>query len=232
MFCVHCGAAGAVAFCAACGKRQITSTTGSPEHDKDDDVLDAIVAELDWVDSIQYETLLANPEPRERIAAAAARRSTPGVTSEDLLTIFDAVSPIGFSLSKLSTAIVPISDKLGFKTGKQSQAVFDAPPGRVLLAVLCTLARKSLEIAEVQQAPERCALTAEIPSGLVTNRGRLSALVEQFPGFVQVSLRTHIMGQWYDWGKSSRMLDELLSAIHSDLTEQRQGQPPRFRRVA
>ncbi len=232
MFCVHCGAEGAATFCPLCGlHQQATDRSMPPQLESgygDEEIVEALVA---WPESIQYETLLGDSEVRERIAAAA-RHATAGVTGEDLLAVFDAVSPIGFSLGKLTTAILPIYDKLGIKTQRQSQGIFDAAPGRVMLAVLCTLAAKSLVIAEVHQDADRCSLIADIPSGLITNRGQLAILIEMNQKYVQLSLATTISGQWYDWGKSQRMMDELFSAVHADLTEQQRGQAPRYRRVA
>jgi hypothetical protein len=162
----------------------------------------------------------------------AGRTAVEGVTGDDLLAIFDAISPIGFSLGKFTHAILPVYDKLGIKTGLQSQAVFEAPPGRVMLAVLCTLAAKSLTIANVHQDPVNCSLSAEIPSGLFTNRGKLHILIEVHETHVSLSLSTTISGQWYDWGKSKRMIDEIHQAVHRDLTSQQSGRPPRYRRIA
>lgn len=243
MYCVHCGADNAATFCAACGRRQHVDRKVQFESDvveadlSDSDPSSAssdgstVQSSICWTESIQYETVLANPEPRERISAAG-RRATEGVTGDDLLAVFDAVSPIGFSLGKFTNAILPIYDKLGIKTDRESQAMFDAPPGRVMLAVLCTLAAKSLAIADVRQDPNKCSLSAEIPSGLITNRGKLHVLISVQDLDVQVSLATTISGQWYDFGKSKRLIDEMFEAIHGDLTSQQSGRPPRYRRVA
>lgn len=243
MYCIHCGADNAATFCAACGQRQ---SVDSKVH-FESDVVEADVSNSEpsssssdgstaqssicWTESIQYETVLASPEPRERILAAG-RRASKGVTGDDLLAVFDAVSPIGFSLGKFTNAILPIYDKLGIKTDRESQAIFDAPPGRVMLAALCTLAAKSLAIADVCQDPGKCSLSAEIPSGLITNRGKLHVLISVHDLYVRVSLATTISGQWYDFGKSKRLIDEMFEAIQGDLTSQQSGRPSKYRRVA
>jgi hypothetical protein len=183
------------------------------------------------LESIHYETVLAHAEPRERILVAG-RGATEGVTGDDFLAVFDAVSPIGFSLGKLTNAILPIYEKLGIKTDRESQAIFDAPPGRVMLAVLCTMAAKSLAIADVRQDSSQCSLSAKIPSGLITNRGKLHVLISVQELHVRVSLATSISGQWYDFGKSKRLIDEMFDSIHRDLTSQQAGLSPRYRRVA
>ncbi len=237
MYCVHCGADGAETFCAACGRRQqpdnqLRSGSNVPQSDTGDSEAHCHeLAPIAWTESIQYETVLANSEARQRISAAG-QKGRKGVTGEDLLAIFDAVSPIGISLEKLTNAILPIYDRMGIKTNRDSQAIFDAPPGRVLLAVLCTLAAKSLTIEKVCQDLNSCAFSAEIPSGLITNRGMLQVLILVEEQCVRVSIGITISGQWYDFGKSKRLIDEMLAAIHGDITTQQMGHPPRYRRVA
>lgn len=246
MFCVHCGGDGAGRFCPTCGQRQPLSGAAQPNPNRaaedispenvteevTEEVIEAVIADEEpWAESIHYQRVLDHPESRRRIAAAG-RGASPGVTGEDLLAVFDAVSPIGFSLGKFTQAILPIYDKLGIKTSQQAQATFDAPPGRVLSAILCTLAGRSLEIREVRQGSDRCSLHAQIPAGLVTNRGHLSILVERQGGGVHVSLTIHISGQWYDWGKSTRLMDALLADIRTDLASQLAGLSLGDRRVA
>lgn len=236
MFCVHCGAEGAARFCPACGRRQSladseTTTTARPQlhqPEADETIVEALLVESD---SIRYEEILADAQARERIATAG-RGAIQGVTSEDLLAVFDAVSPIGISLGKLTTAIMPIYDKLGIKTSRHSQAIFDAPPRSVMLAVLCTLAAKGMVVKEVHQDVDKCSLITDIPPGLITNRGQMVVLIAVTEQYVQVSFATTISGQWYDWGKSERMMDDLFASIRADLTDQHHGQQPKFRRVA
>ncbi|GAA4463102.1 hypothetical protein [Novipirellula rosea] len=231
MYCVHCGADGAATFCAKCGQRQEPLVGDDPPSaESSDSIIEAvdnkaavIEAVIHWTDSIQYETVLASDDARKRITLAA-RDSRQGVTGEDLLAVFDAVSPIGFSLVKLSKVILPICDKLGLKTDRHATEVFFAPPGRVLLATLCALAAKSLMIAEVHQDIDKCSLTAELPSTLITNCGKLHLLLEESDGCVQVSVATTISAQWYDWGKSKRLIAEIFAAIDSDLHLQQSDQ--------
>lgn len=245
MFCVHCGADGAETFCATCGRRQRAETQipperapgqkeqrdfGSGSNDSDSELSKHRQPEC-WIRSLQYHVVLASPEPRERISAAS-RKATKGVTGDDLLAVFDAVSPIGISLGKLTHAILPLYDKIGIKIDRESQALFDAPPGRVILAVLCTLATKSLAIADVHQDSNRCSLSADLPWGLMTNPGKVHVLIMEDGPHVRVSLAVRISGQWYDFGKSKRLIDELFQLIQDDLTSQQSGRPSGYRRVA
>ena len=229
MFCVHCGADGAVKFCAQCGKSQTTAT----ETANQDAPLIATLVECDvpWTRTLDYAHVINQPEPRQRIAEAG-RRAENQLSGEDLLAVFDAVSPIGVSISKLTNAIVPIFDKLGFHTSHQSQGVFQAEPGRVLLAGLCTFAGRSLTIKNVHQGEMECSLLADIPLGLFTNPGQVVAVFRMAGPNVTVALSTRIKGQWHDWGKSKRMIDDIYSSIQFDLTRQQQGTLAPFRRVA
>jgi hypothetical protein len=171
----------------------------------------------DWVHSLDYETVLHTAVPRERIAMAT-RRVKAGVGGEDLLKLFDKVSPYGIPLAKLNNAVLPIYEKLGIKTGQQFSLSFNAPAGHVMLALLCALAERGLGISDVQQAVDRCTLVAEVPLGFITNRGRLMInLQSQVSGQIELAIATEILGQVFDWGRSKRLSDELSAAIHREL---------------
>lgn len=246
MYCVHCGVAGAANFCASCGQSQGSiptppkphlteasdvSLTIVPRGHSDADPTQQLDRELDWTSSLDYESILNQAHARDRIAAAS-RRASPSVTGDDILEVFDAVSPIGFSLGKFTKAILPIYEKLGFKTDRRAQCLYDTPPGRLMLATLCSIASHALTIDEVQQASQKCSLSTEIPSSLYTNRGRLNILIEDCQTYCQITMTTRISGQWYDWGKSNRLANNILDAVLADLSDQQRGQCPQFRRVA
>ncbi len=184
-----------------------------------------------WTRDLDYQAVLATQFARDRLAAAAWG-ITPGLTADDLLGIFDAVSPVGVSLQKLNGALLPIYDKIGIKTLRWARGSFTAAPGRVLLSLLCALAKNSLEVTDVHQASMQCGLTVKIPSSLYTNQGELLVLLRQEADEVLVEIRTRIFGQYFDWGKSKRLIDELFVRISDDLTDQLAGVRPVQRRVA
>lgn len=246
MYCVHCGAAGAAKFCASCGQSQGSieqpsepgaielndvSLTVASRAVSDVNPSKELVRDFDWTTSLDYEMILRQAHARDRIAAAS-RGKGASVTGDDILEVFDAVSPIGFSLGKFTKAILPIYEKLGFKTDRHAQGIYDTQPGRLMLATLCSFAAHALTIDQVHQAPDKCSLSTEIPSSLYTNRGRLSILIENCQTYCQITLTTSISGQWYDWGKSNRLTNNILDAILTDLTDQQRGHRPLFRRVA
>ncbi len=252
MYCIHCGADGAAKFCGSCGQRQervlpfvLPSSAMRADSDCvvsiDDVAIDDVSIEataidvdehgLDWTQSIDYERILQHEHVRARIAAAS-RTVGPGVTGDDILEIFDAVSPVGFSLGKFAKAILPVYDKLGIKTNHQARCIYDTTSGRLMLATLCTIASHSLVIDHVNQAPTQCSLDLEIPTGLITNKGKLGILIGRFESYCQITLQTSISGQWYDWGKSNRLMTSILAGIMTDLTHQQGGRVPQFRRVA
>ena len=127
---------------------------------------------------------------------------------------------------------MPIVDKLGIRTTNQSQAVWQVDAGRVLLAYLCSLASKSLEVTDVQQEVDSCSLSAKIPLGIITNPGKVVTKLESNSGWVRATLVVTISGQWYDWGKSKRLIEDILVGINADLIDQNAGQTVPFQRVS
>jgi hypothetical protein len=223
MYCVHCGADGAAAFCRQCGKSQ--------------DADAPIVASLPparpnaWTNQLQYRALLEYDEPRARIRAASKRAKT-GISGEDVLAVLDAVIPSPIALSKVTHVMVPIVDRLGIRTKNELQAVWQAQPGRVLLGFVCSLATKSLSVTDVEQEAAECTLSANVPLGIFTNPGVVNAKFETQSGWVRGTFRITIAGQWYDWGKSKRLLEELVAGINHDLADQTGDSQIRYQRVA
>lgn len=208
MYCFRCGAPDVGAFCPACGQNQSAASRGAPERPAEP----VVEATLAWSDSLNYELVIADAEVRQHLSAVQPS-GLRGVSGDDLLKVFDAVSPIGFSLGKLSSAVLPIYDKLGIKTQHQSEAKFHTPAGRLMLAALSSLAHKSLTIDAVEQGTNQCLLISKIPSGLITNRGQLSILLERQGPAVRVVMSTTLSAQLYDWGKSKRLQQELFELI-------------------
>ena len=111
MYCIHCGAEQAANYCRKCGKSQTVATSDASQvHDAQVIQTSQCIDRDDWVKHLDYHQLLRCEEPRRRIAAASSK-SKPGVTGDDVLALFEAVSPTKLSISKLTHAIVPIVDK-------------------------------------------------------------------------------------------------------------------------
>jgi hypothetical protein len=232
MYCVQCGAGGAARFCRECGKSQsLDIQDGSTVFVEPNTAVSKASLTDDWAQGLDYHRLLEFDEPRKRLVAAS-KRSKSGVTGDDVLAIFEAVSPSKISWSKLTHAIVPFVDKLGIRTSNRTQADWQAPAGRVLLAYLCTLASHSLEVTEVQQEEDSCILSAKIPLGIITNSGKVTTKLETQSGWVRATMVVTISGQFYDWGRSKRLLEDFLAGINADLMEQDASGKAKLRRVA
>jgi hypothetical protein len=200
MLCSNCGQVGAGTFCPGCGRRLAPP-----------DVLPAD----DWSHEVRYAVLLHFPEVRARIA-----RSGDGVrkkmTGEDWLGLYDAVmKPFngGVSLKTVAAIVAPLYARIGIKTGKSRSEVYRSPPGRVIVDVLCALARNGLPLTEVHQAADGCVLEAGLPSDLWSFAGQVIVTVNRAGPVTTVKAATTIPGTWFDWGKSGRCLDRLFGAL-------------------
>lgn len=219
MFCPECGVEGHGKFCVECGTR-ISSTT-SREEDKQPEELTG-----DWTQEICYERLIRYPFVRDQLILAGRRRPNR-ISGEQLLKFYDTVASPEVSLEKLNVAMLPILERMGIKSGSQAEREFLAAPGRVLLAVLCGLAGGGYDIEDAEQMSDGCILTAFLPSTLITNRGQIIVTVMQSaensdaedadkPALpVKVHAAAKISGQFFDWGKSKRILAELIQGIAS-----------------
>ncbi len=202
MYCHQCGAKAHGAFCSACGTKVITASSAveSPP--------------LDWSSEIRYEVLLRVPEVRELIARYASQ-STTRMSADEFLELCDhAVAPlVGVSLAKIAAIAQPIYATLGVKTGKMHRELLPVPAGRVLVATMCSLARRGRRINNVEQGEDGCLLKAELPSDLWSVAGEMLVTIERQEQGSIVEAATVIKGQLYDWGKSARVLKEFFDDI-------------------
>lgn len=207
MYCTECGASGAGKFCGECGTPLASKGRQEPTPEP-------VVPGFDWSQSLDYARVTAVPEVRDRIdrAAAASQR----LTGEEFLQVLDAVTQPFTILpaSVMAKLVKPLNDRLGYKTGKARAELVAAPPGRVLAALLCALATEGYNLTKVEQKPDLCRLQAAMPPDVWTiTGGELSLQVARAAGGATVAAEVVIKGQLYDWGKSSRGLERLFTAL-------------------
>ncbi|XGB38461.1 MAG: hypothetical protein LVT47_08490 [Cyanobacteria bacterium LVE1205-1] len=160
-----------------------------------------------WDKTTSYEELLSIQSVRDLIAhhATLSKRFMSG--EEFLKSCNIAFVPL------IGSIVQPIYAKLGIKTGKTRSASFNKPPGKILVALLCSLARNGRKVCRVQQGQDGCVIEAIIPSDLWSWEGNLVVSVQSKGDDTYVEAATVIKGQLYDWGKSNRCLEGLFSDL-------------------
>lgn len=200
MFCSNCGTEASGNFCSKCGA-PLKDAPASPS---------AVVT--DWSQEVRYDQLIRIPEVRDVVGrhAAMARKNLSG---EDVLGLFDKVLPLGVSLEKLGAVVQPIYAQLGMKTGKERSESLSSPPGTVIVAALCSLARNGQALQQVRQFEDGCLLEASLPSDIWSWQGVLYVGIRKDADGTRVEAATSINGQWFDWGKSKRCLETLFADL-------------------
>lgn len=203
MFCSNCGARASGNFCSGCGAR-----LGKQQA--------AELPPQDWVEEVQYSVLLHFSEVREHIAHHASQ-AKKGLSGEQFLKGCDsAFGPVfGVSLSTVASVAVPIYSRLGINTGKKRAEVVRRPPGKVIVAAICSLARYGRTLKQVHQGEDGCIIEAVVPSDVWSFEGELIITVHRCQGGTQVEAATKIPGQIFDWGKSNQCLTQLFQDLES-----------------
>jgi hypothetical protein len=222
MYCSECGQKASGKYCSHCGHRLLAEFANEPSStilrlDESHLVPDpSDPFSTNWDHEVRYEALLRVPIVRDTINrhASMARQSLSG---EDFLKLCDKVMPVGVPLDKVATFIQPLYAKLGVSTGKQRNGRVSAPVGRVMLRMLCSLARRGQKLRIVNQADDGCCFEAMLPSDMFALEGDLLVGVRRFDGATEVTAATKIPGQFFDWGKSSRCLDTLFADLERDV---------------
>ncbi len=207
MFCSECGKPAQGKFCSHCGHALIAAVG--------DNGLAANELVPDWEHEIRYETILQYPGVRAAIERQA-RTAKKQLSGEDFLAIADAVLPLGVAFEKLAGPTQSLFTRWGIKTDKRRVQHVAAPAGRVLVRALCSLAHNGQTLRNVTQASDGCLLEAALPSDVRSLEGDLLVNVRQCGRQASVEAAVHIGGQLFDWGKSTRCLDQLFDDLARD----------------
>jgi hypothetical protein len=202
MYCINCGLQLKAEFCAVCGTRAV-----QPEETRE------ATSAGDWKREIRYAVLLYFPEVRDRLAAVP--ECAKSISGEQWLDLAEkAFNPLGgVSVKTVAAIAAPLYAKMGIKTGKARSAILDAPPGEVMVEVLCALRKHGLPLVNVHQGESGCVFEAKLPSDFWAFEGQVVVTIECTGTQTKVDAATNIPGQLFDWGKSMRYLD----AIFGDL---------------
>jgi hypothetical protein len=168
-----------------------------------------------WEAEIHYAALMEAPQVREWIDREA-RQSRAPISGEQILKVYDSVMQLGVPMEKVAAFINPLYASWGVKTGKQRVQVVPAGPGRTILRLLCSLARRGQKLRAVRQADDACGFEAALPSDLFSFEGDLLVYVRRHGPHSTVEAATNIPGTFFDWGKSNRCLERLYADLASD----------------
>lgn len=211
MFCSECGVEAVGKFCWSCGRplKQLPAAANG-EHERPE-------SPVDWTNLLDCQALLAIPAVRDRIAQHAAR-ATKRLSGDDFLEGCDKVLGSltgGVPLTLIAKIAQPLNKKLGLKTGKERCERLADRPGSVIVALLCSLAENGHSLIEATHSAGVATIRATIASDIWSFAGELTAKihVEGSNTIVEAGLR--IPGQFYDWGKSNRILDRLFADVRN-----------------
>ncbi|WP_442483826.1 hypothetical protein [Aeoliella sp. SH292] len=202
MFCTECGHQAAGKFCANCGT---PVGAGTP----------AIA--FNWRESCDYDRIVQVPEVRKRIAEAKAKAGKR-VSGSAMLGLVDAAaSPLMGGLSSLTIAKIaqPLGAKLGLKTGKEHGEYLLVPPGEALANLAVALASIEHELTSTTSGDNHCTLEATLPADLRAMESRLSIKVHRVAKGTHVTATATVDGQWYDWGRCKKGLDQLFAGLRA-----------------
>lgn len=200
MYCSNCGAEAGGNFCSKCGAPLKDFSAPSPS------------AGQDWSQEIRYENLIRISEIRDLVAknAAMAKRR---LSVEQFLGLADKVIP-WVPLEVVTLHVFrPLYVRLGMKTGKRLSETMSSPPGAVIVAALCSLARRGQSLQQVRQSEDGCLLEATLPSDVWSHEGTLYVSVQRTTTGTRLDCATNIKGQLFDWGKSKRCLKTIFADI-------------------
>jgi hypothetical protein len=171
---------------------------------------------VNWDQEWRYDELMKVADVRRMIERHAGMARSV-ISGEQFTKFADKILQNPIPSDKLAAFAQPIFGSFGIKTGKDRTVVVDAPIGRAMVRVLCSLARHGQSLRGVQQGPDGCIFAAVLPSDPMSLEGDVSVTVRRRDaGASNVTAAMKITGQLYDWGKCRRALDAFLADMQID----------------
>lgn len=212
-FCSQCGHPAVGKYCVECGAKLVAPEEGSTPSPHEQKLIEEVVT--NWQEEHRYDVLIKVPEVREMIQFQT-NTAVVGMTGEELMSIFDKVIGHGVPMAKLAKVIQPLYASWGIHTHKERKEYVNAPIGRVMVRLLCSLAHFGQKIKSVQQADDGCCIHAVLLSDVWALEGDLIVTVSKHNRGANVTAVTHIGGSYFDWGKSKASLERLFKHLQTD----------------
>jgi hypothetical protein len=173
-----------------------------------------LATNANWRTTIDYERLIAESEVRNLVARYSAQH-TGGVSAEAILKLHDQFAPMlgGIKIESLANVVVPLFRQWGIGTGKSRKESIEAPAGHVLAGAICSLAYRGRKLQAVNQAQDGVMLVATLPSDAWSWEGTIAVGITNWHSCTDVEVTTKIGGQMFDWGKSTRCVEQVFADI-------------------
>ncbi len=162
----------------------------------------------------RYRDIIADDRCR-KIIEQETGKTRPGMSANEFLQYAQIVLPTRLPLAVLASISAKAGKKLNLGSENYGFGFYRRPFAHVVLAVLTSLARQSYSIKKVQETEDRCLLEAAIPSGIWNLEGRLQIIIASEEGKSRVFAEAKIFGQWLDWGKTKRLIGNLLKDVET-----------------
>jgi hypothetical protein len=198
MRCSNCGSEVTGRFCSECGAQ--------------------LFSQESIANFTSYRQIMADPKCQEIIASYANRAKGEFLSADEFLNIAQTVMPVSIPMETLGNISSKLGAAIGIKTTKARQMHLHHNFGYVLLWTICSLAKHCMKIQSVSETQQSCTVEAVLPSSMWAWQGTIRlAIVAEETG-TRLIAETEVPGQLYDWGKSKRTIETLLSEI-SQLSE-------------
>lgn len=211
MFCSQCGTRAKGNFCSQCGNRLRAPAEVHILSDQD-----FLPRPVSWEFDCRYDVIMRTDAVRRAITRHAAAASK-GISGEAMLAVYDGILASVVPLASLAPALQSLYGSWGIGVSRERSERIDAPIGRTMARVLCSLAKRNQAVQQVQQLDCGCIVTAVLPSSVCALQGHLTVGMEQVGQQTRIIAATSIPGQLYDWGKSQRALNALFQDMSCEL---------------
>lgn len=166
-----------------------------------------------WFHEHRIEVLLLNELVRSRIARYTnGGHKRVGVVDE-IEKAFGTGTTAGFVFGISVAGSVFLQGARGMGSGRKRTENVPWPVGRTIVAVLCSLANRNQELADVAQGSDGCTLAAKVSFSAFSVPAILTVSIRRDESGCLVEAGTQMPSGVIDWGKSKRILEGLYTDV-------------------
>jgi|GEM_PF-3360526 len=157
------------------------------------------------------ESTILTRRPIQEIIARQSFGSVSGNSEDDIIKSLSPFVPNFSGIVKISQSL---GKAMGLKSRQQCVKIHTCTYDKAVLSYFMAVKQMELDIQTLYDTNTGSALEAKLPNDVFTLGTRLKLEIIDEASQIRVRASTEVKGQLYDWGKGSRLLNDLCEAAN------------------
>lgn len=196
-YCSTCNETASGNFCSKCGAHLSPFTTLTSTQT------------IDWENEVDLRRLLSNAQVQLMLNVAGERLQGRALPGDQWPFKIGTILPGASSSNNFEETC----QRLRYETGQHGTFVYDLPPGRTTVGIMCALNAYGFSVRSIQPLDNGCLLEATLPANLAAVGGGLLMQMEWSRQHSVINAGMRIPDQHWSWSRCERIITELFGFV-------------------